>query len=358
MRVFIWTVLIMAVVAIPVSSSFADEPPASIRTAAEKGETVAQFELAEFYFRTEANKDLTKARHWYRRAAQGGHAKGQALFAYFLDNGLGGEADFQSALVWYEKAVARGQHMAEYNLGLIYETGRGVERDIERAVRLYKAATQDVRYSLPQFRIGQIYETGALGKPDIAKAMEWYAYAAERGYTPAQERLKLLAEREVEKGDVGVILMQCRDKSLPPFDRIDACTSVIGDDEATENEIGKALVSRAITRKQVGEFGAAIRDYTRIVTMRPEASSAFYNRGNIHQTIGNFDLALSDYNETIRLQPDHAKAFANRGILFEKLDRESDAARDFQHAYDLGLREDLLQKKMSAHGLKYDVEYE
>ena len=40
-----------------------------------------------------------------------------------------------------------------YNLGLIYETGRGVERDIERAVRLYKAATQDVRYSLPQFLV-------------------------------------------------------------------------------------------------------------------------------------------------------------------------------------------------------------
>jgi len=69
-------------------------------------------------------RDPTKARTYYKEAAERGHVGAQNNLALMLDDGIGGERNIDEALYWYRKAASKESPVALNNLG-VYEKYRG-----------------------------------------------------------------------------------------------------------------------------------------------------------------------------------------------------------------------------------------
>lgn len=118
-----------------------------LEQAAALGHPPAQFQLAEFYKLGQGvPKDLTQARIWYQRAANGGNVLAMHRLGVMTARGEGGPADTEAAIGWFEKAANHGLVDAQYNLGTLYsqeDDGSGSSiRDAGKAYYWYSLAAR------------------------------------------------------------------------------------------------------------------------------------------------------------------------------------------------------------------------
>jgi len=71
-----------------------------------------------------------------------------------------------------------------------------------------------------------------------------------------------------------------------------------------------------------------------------------------HYVTDNSDKAIADFSSLIEIDPDHKDAYAFRGIVYEFERKLNLAKRDFQKAYDLGLRSPLIQDYVQKYDLR------
>lgn len=119
-----------------------------LRKAADSGDEVAQYNLANSYLKGDGvSKDLTMAMDLYRKSANKGLAQAQRMLgqAYLVGNGV--DKNEELGYSWTEKAAEQGDTIAIYNLGYCYEHGVGVIKNSEKAYSCYK---QSADLGLPQ----------------------------------------------------------------------------------------------------------------------------------------------------------------------------------------------------------------
>ena len=118
----------------------------SIRNAAERGETDAQFILAEFYYKCYEESGgevyLNEAVSWYQEAAGHGDPRAQFEIGWCYHEGRGVEEDLEKAVSWYKISAEQGYSEAQYWLGWCCQHGKGVEEDMEEAVKWFRAAAK------------------------------------------------------------------------------------------------------------------------------------------------------------------------------------------------------------------------
>jgi hypothetical protein len=85
-------------------------------------------------------KDFTQAATLFRRAADQGDARAQAMLGSMYRSGWGVKQDYAQALLWNQKAADAGISDAQFNLGVMYANGEGVTRDIGKATEWVKKA--------------------------------------------------------------------------------------------------------------------------------------------------------------------------------------------------------------------------
>lgn len=85
-----------------------------------------------------------------------------------------------------------------------------------------------------------------------------------------------------------------------------------------------ALFYRAIAKYNLGDFDAAILDFTKVIFYEPDADS-YYNRGNCKFNLNDFQGALLDYEEALKLDPDLITAYFNLGKVKYNLQQYEDA---------------------------------
>ncbi len=133
----------------------------------------------------ESMRDATKAILWYRKSAEQGFARAQAVLGHRYRDGRGVEQNYVEAVKWYRKSAMQGCAFAQENLGDCYFNGQGVAQNMGEAVNWYtKAAEQGLVHA--QSNLGWCYCCGKGVETDYAKAVEWYSKAAEQGYAYAQ----------------------------------------------------------------------------------------------------------------------------------------------------------------------------
>ena len=233
-----------------------------LKKKAEKGDKVAQFQLAYIYeyggekrseldasyrwsLHTYGKRDvkiinetmqlartinveenLEKALEWYRKSSNQGLALAQdALGSLLGESANGDEEKIKEAIKWLTKAAKKKYAVAQNGLGVIYSVGMGVPMDYELAKSWYlKSANQG--YATAQSNLSNLYMIGTnLGKitfdrtkmatikelpevegVDFKEAVRWLRAAANQGYTDAQINLGGLylegkgVERDVEQG--------------------------------------------------------------------------------------------------------------------------------------------------------------
>lgn len=160
--------------------------------AAQRGGADAQFALAE-WLRTDDPPMYDKARTWYCRAAEQGHAEAQNNLGSMYQRGLGGERDLVEAVLWYRTAALQGEPVAQYNLAGRYRLGEGVPLDLHEAVKwLTLAADQDYLDAMAD--LGVAYRFGNGVAKDIVRAAHYLIEAARLNDIPALGNLFDMAE--------------------------------------------------------------------------------------------------------------------------------------------------------------------
>ena len=132
--------------------------------------------------------DVVRAMDLLKKAAEGGHAKGQALYAEILDR-----SDYdKEAVEYYRKSADQGEADGQYGLASMLAAGEGAKRDPKEAYSLFlKAAEQGHTLAIRAMANAFIY--GELDVDEAARngpeAALWINRAAEQDYIPAVEAL-------------------------------------------------------------------------------------------------------------------------------------------------------------------------
>lgn len=115
---------------------------AKLKAVADAGHAPAQFYLAQLYEggRSGVVQNMTEARRWTARAAEGGEANAMHNLGLYYFRGEGGPQDLASAAQWFRKAAELGVVDSQYNLGLMYQSGSGVQKDPAEALKWFSQA--------------------------------------------------------------------------------------------------------------------------------------------------------------------------------------------------------------------------
>ncbi len=96
---------------------------------------------------------------------------------------------------------------------------------------------------------------------------------------------------------------------------------VVAGQEATPDQV----LNRAINEQQHGDFSSAIRDYRKVIELRPNELQAKVNLGAALVHVGQFDEAIAIYRSALTLTKDKNPVLLNLALAFYK-------KGDFEHA--------------------------
>jgi localization factor PodJL len=181
--------------------------PTSLRTAAQKGDPSAEFEVAARFAEGRGiSQDFKQAIVWYQRSAQRGFAPAQYRLGTLFERGIGTKADPARAKIWYGRAAEQGHIKAMHNLAVL-NSGRDQSADYTAALQWFTAAAER-GLADSQYNLGVLYESGLGIERDLKQAYLWLSLAARNGDKEAarrrdQVRMKL-EEAEVAAADEAV----------------------------------------------------------------------------------------------------------------------------------------------------------
>jgi uncharacterized protein len=184
---------------VPVMAAFsipcwaAGEIVSDLTKKAEAGDATAQFDLGRTYCFGLGGvpKDPAQALHWFRKAAEQGHAQAEGLVGVMYGQGLGVPKDSKTAVDWFRKAADHGDRTAQRNLGLMYRDGLGIPRDYKEAYKWFLKSAENGNASA-QYCIGMLYRNGQGVPEDRKKARSWFRKAADAGNEPAKKALRIM----------------------------------------------------------------------------------------------------------------------------------------------------------------------
>jgi localization factor PodJL len=131
-----------------------------------------------------------------RTAAAKGDSSAEFEIAVRFAEGRGVPQDLSTAADWFERAGKQGLIPAQFRLGGLYEKGLGVKKDLERARRLYTVAAE-AGNAKAMHNLAVLYAEGIDGKPDFQSAAKWFRKAADHGVADSQYNLAILYARGI-----------------------------------------------------------------------------------------------------------------------------------------------------------------
>jgi len=160
--------------------------------AALRGNSEAQFELGNMYFRgLGIPKDFVEALNWYTKAAQQEHVGAQFSLGKMFEEGYVMESR-TDAVRWYRAAAIQGHTGAQFQLAnLLHNTGG--QEAYEEAFSWYKMIAENDTSSMQsqgQYSVGTMYYLGRGVSKDKQQAKIWYEKAKAKGNKNAMEALE------------------------------------------------------------------------------------------------------------------------------------------------------------------------
>ena len=94
-----------------------------------------------------------------------------------------------------------------------------------------------------------------------------------------------------------------------------------GNEQFKSKAVGNLTASyyeRGIAYYDKGEFGKAIKDYSRAIELAPKFTYAYNNRGNAHNAKGEYDKAIADYNCALEIDSSYTLPYYNRAVAYKR----------------------------------------
>lgn len=167
-----------------------------LEQAAKSGNVEAMTDLAYLYGEsvTEIPINYEKARIWYTKAAERGHAVAMNNLGVLYDNGRGVKKDRAEGCKWFTKAAEAGSDKGRENAALACaaakDAGNSSEKEECQKLRV-KAESGDIS-AMNDY--GVCLELGKGGEKNPMEASMWYLQAAEGGNAIAMKNIGLLYE--------------------------------------------------------------------------------------------------------------------------------------------------------------------
>ncbi len=141
-----------------------------LRAAATRGYPVAEFEIGKYY--ADDKKDYREAARWMRKAADHGNVAAQVAYGWFRFDGLGVRKSFRDAVFWLAKAAQQGNPIARYVLIFVYSEGIATKPSAFKAAYWYTGK----RISDPAqaaYLVGKFYSEGFFAGKNEIVALKW-----------------------------------------------------------------------------------------------------------------------------------------------------------------------------------------
>ena len=118
-----------------------------------------------------------------------------------------------------------------------------------------------------------------------------------------------------------------------PAKRVAACTRLIRSGSFDRRNLSLLHNYRAAAYRKMGSFGAALQDYRRALSIRPQDAATYNNRGIAYFQSGRIVQAIADYTHAIKLSSTGSgNYYYNRGRALARLSRFVDAVKDYTEA--------------------------
>ncbi|MEM6671014.1 MAG: tetratricopeptide repeat protein [Pseudomonadota bacterium] len=114
---------------------------------------------------------------------------------------------------------------------------------------------------------------------------------------------------------------------------------------AEEPDDPTALFHRAMAFISMDNRPQAVSALGEVIALSPRFARAYYLRGQLREG-DRPEAALADYNKAIELSPEEGRNYFARGMLLERLGDPAQALVDFKRAYELGLRNEELNRRL------------
>jgi len=89
-----------------------------------------------------------------------------------------------------------------------------------------------------------------------------------------------------------------------------------------------------------GDVDAAIREYRKVIELRPDLPEAYTNLAVAQKRKGELDQAIANLNKALERKADYAAAMTTRGGIYAEQSKWSEARRDFEQALKLNPKDD------------------
>ena len=112
--------------------------------------------------------------------------------------------------------------------------------------------------------------------------------------------------------------------------------------EKEPEKVSIAYTNLGSAYQKMGQYGKAMENYDKAITLDPNDYLAYTNRGVIFDRLGQFDKALESYKKAVISNPGDYKAYFNRGLTYDKMGRIADAIEEFQMATRLTMPDPMV----------------
>ena len=79
----------------------------------------------------------------------------------------------------------------------------------------------------------------------------------------------------------------------------------------------------------MGEYQAALDDYTHVISIFPEWGKPYSNRGIVYLAQKQYDRAVEDFTQALEKLHDQSRVYNARGLAYEKLNNWTKAQEDY-----------------------------
>lgn len=114
---------------------------------------------------------------------------------------------------------------------------------------------------------------------------------------------------------------------------LESCSYALNRSAMTQRDRAATLTNRGIIFMALGEYDAAIQDFTGALKLNPEFGEIHVNIGNIYFLDSEFDKAIGEYSAAIDTKAARVHiAHINRGMAYENLGDFDSAEKDYREA--------------------------
>jgi tetratricopeptide (TPR) repeat protein len=137
--------------------------------------------------------------------------------------------------------------------------------------------------------------------------------------------------------ELGKVTKDKSQQSAAYKESLEECNRIIGQiDELNPNYAAAhaaALFSRGVAERMVGDYGSAIKSFTKAIELNPDLGDAYFRRGICLHMIGEDRMAISDFQTAANLNPfDDPRSNMWEGFTYAKLGEYYEALRAYGNA--------------------------